>query len=189
MRLEHIRPPSGLPGQVRICDHRDMTPADVESAAAIDFAVAACRDEGLWTVSPLPPRAAIDLEVLMNALAQLPSDVGTIGMVSVDEDFFVLVRVANGETRLLLSDVGAATESPLALAVLERLALPAPDDDDDQIQPAGDLALLSDLGLSAMDLGSMCDDEGLYPDEILADVADRVGFGHDFDKLLDTVLA
>ena len=48
--------------------------------------------------------------------------------------------------RLLLSDVGAATESPLALAVLERLALPAPDDDDDQIQPAGDLALLSDLG-------------------------------------------
>ena len=35
----------------------------------------------------------------------------------------------------------------------------------------------------------MCDDEELYPDEILADVADRVGFGRDFDELLDAVLA
>lgn len=166
-----------------------MAPADVESAAAIDFAVAACRDEGTWTVSPLPPRAATDLDVLTHALVQLPSDVGTIGMVSVDEDFFVLVRVAPGQTRFLLSDVGAATESPLALAVLEHLALPAPDDDDDQIQPAGDLALLSDLGLSAMELGSMCDDQDLYPDEVLSDVADRVGFGRDFDALLDSVLA
>ena len=76
----------------------------------------------------------------MHALGQLPSDVGTIGMVSVDEDFFVLARVSGGHVRLLLSDVGAATESPLALAVLDHLELPAPDDDDDQIQPAGDLA-------------------------------------------------
>jgi len=166
-----------------------MSPSDVESAAAIDFAVAAYRDDGGWTVSPLPPAAATDLDVLMSALAKLPSDVGTIGMVSVDEDFFVLARVSGGHSRLMLSDVGAATESPLALAVLERLALPAPDDDDDQIQPAGDLALLSDLGLTAMELGSLCDDEELYPDEILADVADRVGFGRDFEELLDSVLA
>ena len=45
---------------------------------------------------------------------QLPSDVGTIGMVSVDEDFFVIARVSGAHVRLLLSDVGAATESPLA---------------------------------------------------------------------------
>jgi putative tRNA adenosine deaminase-associated protein len=167
-----------------------MSPEDVESAAAIDFAVAACRDEGRWTVSPLPPRAATDLDLLVQALGQLPSDVGTIGMVSVDEDFFLLARVvAGGDVRLMLSDVGAATESPLALSVLERLMLPAPDDDDDQIQPAGDLSILSDLGLSAMELGSMCDDEDLYPDEILTDVADRVGFGPDFEDLLDSVLA
>jgi len=166
-----------------------MSPEDVESAAAIDFAVAAYCDEGQWTVSPLPSGAAIDLEALVGALGRLPSDVGTIGMVSVDEDFFLLARVAGGQVRLMLSDVGAATESPLALAVLERLMLPAPDDDDDQIQPAGDLAILSDLGLSAMELGSLCDDEDLYPDEILTDVAERVGFGRDFEELLDAVLA
>ncbi len=69
-------------------------------------------------MSPLPPRAATELDVLVHALGQLPSDVGTIGMVSVDEDFFVLARVVRrSHVRLLLSDVGAATESPLALAV------------------------------------------------------------------------
>ena len=110
---------------------------EAESAAAIDFAVAACSEDGDWTVSTLPPRAATELSVLVHALGQLPSDVGTIGMVSVDEDFFVLARVSGSHVRLLLSDVGAATESPLAMAVVERLELPMPDiDDDDRVQPA-----------------------------------------------------
>lgn len=166
-----------------------MNTMDAEATAAIDFAVAANRDEGEWTVSALPPRAATELDVLIRALGQLPSDVGTIGMVSVDEDFFLLARVAGTHVRLLLSDVGAATESPLARAVVERLELPPPDDDDDQVQPAGDLGILADLGLSAMELGAMCDDNELYPDELLADIAARIGFGTGFDELLDTVLA
>jgi putative tRNA adenosine deaminase-associated protein len=162
---------------------------DAESTAAIDFAVAAYREDGDWTVSTLPPRAATELDVLVHALAQLPSDVGTIGMVSVDEDFFVIARVAAGDVRLLLSDVGAATESPLAMAVVDRLDLPMPDDDDDQIQPAGDLGILADLGLAAMELGAMCDDLDLYPDELLGDIASRLGFGRQFDEMLDTATA
>ncbi len=166
-----------------------MSTMDAESTAAIDFAVAANRDDGEWTVSALPPRAATELDVLLRALGQLPSDVGTIGMVSVDEDFFLLARVSGVHVRLLLSDVGAATESPLARAVVERLELPPPDDDDDQMQPAGDLGILADLGLSAMDLGAMCDDNELYPDELLGDIAARLGFGEAFDEVLDAVLA
>ena len=162
---------------------------DAESTAAIDFAVAAYREEGEWQVSTLPPRAATELDVLVRALGQMPSDVGTLGMVSVDEDFFLIARVSGGSVRLLLSDVGAATESPLARAVIERLELPPPDDDDDQIQPAGDLAIVEDLGLSAMELGAMCDDVELYPDELLGDIAQRIGFGHEFDDTLDSALA
>jgi putative tRNA adenosine deaminase-associated protein len=164
-----------------------MCAMDAESAAAIDFAVAAYREDGDWTVSTLPPRAATELDVLVQALAQLPSEVGTVGMVSVDEDFFLLARVSGSHVRLLISDVGAATESPLAMAVVDRLALPLPDDDDDQIQPAGDLSLLADLGVSAMELGAMCDDLELYPEELLGDIAGRLGFGREFDDLLDTV--
>lgn len=150
----------------------------------IDFALAATREDGAWQVSELPPSVAADLDGLIRALAQLPSDAGTLGMVSVDEDFFVLIRVSGGDVRMLLSDVGAATEDPLARAVVDHLALPAPDDDDDQIQPAGDLGLLADLGLSAMELGAMCDDIDLYPDELLGDIARRIGFGGEYDTLI-----
>ncbi len=164
-----------------------MSVTDAESSAAIDFALAASKEAGVWTVAALPPRAATELDVLIRALSQLPSEVGTLGMVSVDEDYFLLARVAAGKVRLLLSDVGAATESPLARAVLQRLKLPPPDDDDDQVQPAGDLGIVSDLGLAAMELGALCDDTDLFPDELLADIADRLGFGKQFDELLDTV--
>jgi putative tRNA adenosine deaminase-associated protein len=164
-----------------------MTTMDAESPTAIDFAVAAYREDGDWQLSPLPPRAATSLEVLVHALRQLPSEVGTLGMVSVDEDYFLLARVAAGQVRLLLSDVGAATESPLARSVLAELELPPPDDDDDQVQPAGDLGIVSDLGMPAMDMGAMCDEVDLYPDEQLSDIASRLGFGEQFDEMLDAV--
>ncbi|MDX6296882.1 MAG: hypothetical protein QOI51_739 [Nocardioidaceae bacterium] len=179
----------GLASIVVICHHRGMSSMDPEAAAAIDFAFAAYREDGVWQVTALPPRAATELTVLLHALGQLPSDAGTLGMVSVDEDFFVLIRVSGNQVRLLLSDVGAATESPLALAVVDHLELPHPDDDDDQIQPAGDLALVADLGLPAMELGALCDDLDLYPDEVLSDIARRLGFGREFNEALDLVNA
>ena len=177
----------GLASNVPICHHQGMSATDAESAEAIDFAFAAAREDGAWQVSPLPPRAATELTVLLHALGQLPSDSGTLGMVSVDEDFFLLIRVSGAHVRLLLSDVGAATESPLARAVVDYLQLPHPDDDDDQIQPAGDLSLVADLGLPAMELGALCDDLDLYPDEVLSDIARRIGFGREFDEALDLV--
>ena len=33
----------------------------------------------------------------------------------------------------------------------------------------------------------MCDDLDLYPDELLGDIANRLGFGREFDELLDAV--
>lgn len=164
-----------------------MATAD-DGSDGVDFAVAAWRDDGTWTLSALPPRAATELDALLSALGRLPSEVGTLGMVSVDEEYFLLARVSGTRVRLMLSDVGAATESPLAAAVLERLQLPSPEEDD-QVQPAGDLSILSDLGVSARDLAEMCDDEDLYPDELLGDIAGRLGFGRDFDEMLDTVYA
>ncbi|MBA2560271.1 MAG: tRNA adenosine deaminase-associated protein [Propionibacteriales bacterium] len=162
---------------------------DAESAAAIDFAAAAYREDGVWTVSTLPATAATELDGLVHTLARLPSEVGTLGLVSVDDDFFVVARVSGRHVRLLLSDVGAATESPLARAVVERLDLPLPDDDDDQVQPAGDLGIVADLGLTASQLGALCDAGDLYPDELLGDIATRLGFGQQFDDMLDTALA
>jgi putative tRNA adenosine deaminase-associated protein len=67
--------------------------------SGVDFAVVAYREEGEWQVAPLPPRAGTDLEVLVHALRQWPGDAGALGMVSVDEDFFVLARVQGDSVR------------------------------------------------------------------------------------------
>ncbi|MGH8837878.1 MAG: tRNA adenosine deaminase-associated protein, partial [Jiangellaceae bacterium] len=88
-----------------------MTDGSAESG--VDFALAAYREDGAWQVEQLPPQVAGDLEALLTVVRQRPGDGGALGLVSVDEDFFVAVRVAGGDTRLLLSDVTAAVDSPL----------------------------------------------------------------------------
>jgi putative tRNA adenosine deaminase-associated protein len=155
------------------------------SENVVDFAVSAYREDDLWQVIALPPRAASDLDTLLHALRQTPGDAGALGMVSVDEDFFVLARVQGDTVRLLLSDITAATEWPLARAVVDYLELPMPDEDDD-VQPAGDMTILADLGLSAMDLAVLCDEDDLYPDEMLEDIASHVGFAHEYATAVDT---
>ena len=95
----------------------------------------------------------------------------------------MLVRVAGDRTRVLLSDVTAATEWPIARSVVEQLDIPMPDDEDEQL-PAGDLAIVADLGVPAMDMGAMLDDFDLYPDEILGDIAHKLGFGAEYDDAL-----
>ena len=82
---------------------------------------------------------------------------------------------------MLLSDVTAADEWELARSAVDDLGLPEPEDEDDQA-PAGDLDILGDLGMAAMDMGVLLDDFDLYPDEMLSDVARRLGFGALFDE-------
>lgn len=154
--------------------------------SAVDFAVVAYRDDGEWQIESLPARAGTDIDALVDMVRPLPSDVGSIAFVSVDEDFFVIARVQGRDVRVLLSDITAATEWPLASGVVDLLDLPEPDDEEER-QPAGDLGVLADLGVTAMDLGVVCDDPEVYPDEALSDIARRLGFGAQFDDVVDSV--
>ncbi|GAB3791022.1 tRNA adenosine deaminase-associated protein [Nocardioides ungokensis] len=146
----------------------------------VDFALAAYREEGVWQVQELAHDVLVDLDTLAHALRRFPGDGGAVGMVAVDEDFFIVVRVAGASTRVLLSDITAADEWELARSVVDFLALPDVEEEDDQV-PAGDLDLLGDLGMHAMDLAVLIDDFELYPDEMLSEVARRLGFGQLFD--------
>jgi putative tRNA adenosine deaminase-associated protein len=154
----------------------------VEHDDGIDFALAAFREGDQWRVQDLAHDHLGDIATIAHALSRFPGDGGAVAMVAVDEDFFVIVRVAGATTRVLLSDVTAAEDWELASSAVEFLGLPELEvvDEDDQV-PAGDLDLLGDLGLSAMELGLLLDDVDLYPDEILSDVARRLGFGEQFD--------
>ena len=158
------------------------TEADAQVA---DFVAAVYRDEIEWHVEVLEQSMADDLEDLIEALQRRAAAAGTaLGMVSVSDDFFVLARVADGDVRLLLSDVTAGSEWPIARAVLDELEIPVPDDDDEHVEPAGDLGIVSDFGLDTMELAALCDDIDLYPDEMLGSIASRLGFGDQFQRAL-----
>ncbi len=151
-------------------------------AEGVDFALVAYREEGVWQVDEIPHDRLGDVEELATELRRYPGDHGALGLISIDEDFFLIVRVAGPDVRLLLSDVTAATEWPIARSVVEELELPMPDDDDDDPVPAGDLGIVSDLGMGAMDMGALLDDFDAYPDEILSDIASKIGFGRLYDE-------
>jgi putative tRNA adenosine deaminase-associated protein len=156
--------------------------AVVEYDDGIDFALAAYRQGGHWSVQDLAHDHLGDISAISHALSRLPGDGGAVAMVAVDEDFFVIVRVSGVTTRVLLSDVTAAEDWELASSAVEFLGLPELElEDEDEQVPAGDLDLLGDLGMHAMDMGVLLDDVDLYPEEILSDVARRLGFGELFD--------
>lgn len=149
----------------------------------VDFVVIVYREEGQWQAESLPRHLGHDLSTVVDVLRQRPGDSGALGFISVDEDFFVAVRVVAAEVRLLLSDVTAATDWPMARDVIERLGLPLPDEDD-RVQPAGDLTMFADLGVDPMALAAICDDLDYYPDEMVTQIATRAGFGPQLDDAL-----
>ena len=147
----------------------------------VDFVVAAYRDEGAWTVVELAPRLGEDFDGFTTALSRFPSDVGVLGLASVNDDFFVVVRRSGDHLRVLLSDSTAARDWSLAADVSDQIhALAA----EDEPRPVGDLEIVADLGLSSVELSLLCEDDDLYPDEALADLADRLGFGDQFEAIV-----
>jgi putative tRNA adenosine deaminase-associated protein len=154
------------------------------NAEGVDFALVAYREEGVWQVEEIPHDRLGNIDELATELRRYPGDFGSLGLVSIDEDFFLLVRVAGADVRMLLSDVTAASEWPIARSVVDELELPMPDDDDQDPVPAGDLGIVSDLGMGAMDMGALLDDFDAYPDEMLGDIATKIGFGRQYDELV-----
>ena len=157
----------------------DMTDAEV---SAVDFAVVAYRDEGDWSVAELPPQTLDSVETIAKELRRYPGENGALALISVAADFVLMVRAQGSLVRVVLSDATAATDWSLARSAIDHIGIHV-DDDDDQ-EPAGDLAIFADMGMTAQDLGALLDDYDLYPEEILSEVADGVGFGTKFDELV-----
>ena len=70
----------------------------------------------------LPVAVTGDLAGFIRVLRQQPSIAGTIGLAGIDDYFFVAVRVVGSHVSLLLSDIGAALDYPLAEQVLDQAA-------------------------------------------------------------------
>ena len=153
-----------------------------------DFCIALTREDEVWEAEALPVAVIESLDSVIGALKQLPSIGGVIGLVAIGDDFFVIVRVTRSHVSLFVSDLTASVDWPLAAEVLEYLDIEVPYDEDlDQVLPAGDLSILADLGVDEMELCALSGDLDLFPDEVLASLARRVGFGSVFDRALDAI--
>ena len=152
-------------------------------------AIIVYREDGSWRGDVLPDRIADDLDALIKVLRQQPADNGAIGLVNVADEFFVALRVRGDEVRMMLSDASAAVAWDLARQVTDRLGLDTPEDEaDEDIWPAGDVAIFADLGLDEMELGVLLDDIDAYADEMLLSVADRLGFADVYDRALEAAI-
>jgi putative tRNA adenosine deaminase-associated protein len=154
--------------------------------AAPGFAVAAFRDGPQWRVEPLPPTVLADLGVLLAALRSQPPEGGPFVIASVEDEFFVIARQEGRRVALLLSDLTAAVEFPLAEQAIARLGEDPPADDElDEVWPVGDLELFSDLDLSEDEMEDILDDLDALPDEMLDVIVDRLGIGEQFALATD----
>ena len=163
---------------------------DLEDAAEdeIDFVLAAYREDGQLYVQALAKDLANDFDELIIQLRRLPGDAGALGFVSLVEEVFVIVRVRGQHVQVLLSDADAAADWPIARDVADYLGEEIPDeDDDDDGEPMGDLAMLADLGLSEFDLTAIIDNLDLSSDQMLIEVADKLKLNPQFRKVAESV--
>jgi len=151
------------------------------------FAIAAFRDAGRWRAEPLPPAVLDDLRALVAALRGQPPEGGPFVVANVDDEFFLIARQDGPRISLLLSDLTAAVEYPLAEQVLDRLGEEPPEDEElDEVWPIGDLDLFTDLGLPEDEMEQVLDDLDAYPDEMLETIIDRIGLTESYAQATES---
>jgi putative tRNA adenosine deaminase-associated protein len=152
----------------------------------VDFALVAFCEDGHWQVGSLPHAAAEDITALVAAVRQQSSLGPAIGMCSYGDDFFLVLRPEGNDVRLLMSDVTAVGEWPIARDALDLVGASEPEEGDlEHVAPAGDLEIFADFGMGSMEVNAVCSDLELYPDEMLGQIAARIGFGPQFDRVVD----
>ena len=150
------------------------------------FAVAAIREEGRWRCVRLESEALTNLDTAITELRELRSPGAVLGLLAVDDCFFVLLRPIPGGVSLMLSDAVAALDYDIAADVLDllRVDLPPEDAAEDDPWPEGDMRIFADFGLPADELEVLAGELELYPDEQLSAIARRCGFADALAELI-----
>lgn len=160
---------------------------DLEDASEddIDLVIALYREDGKPTAVPLDFDLANDLEELIRQLTRLPGDSGADGWVSINGEFFVICRARGRTVEVLLSDITAANDWPIARDVVDFLGAELPDEDDEQT-PLGDLEMYAASGLRAFEMEAIATDYDEDSDELLRRVAERLKVADEFDRAVES---
>lgn len=149
----------------------------------IDLVVALYREDGQPVALPLDVELANDLDALIVQLRRVPGDAGAVGVVSIDDEVFVIVRVRGKRVQVFCSDACAAEDWPIARDVIDYLDIDLADDSEDSY-PVGDSDVLADVGMSAYELEAMAEDFDEDTTTLLERIATKISFGPEFAKAL-----
>ena len=163
-------------------DDEDDYPEDA-TEDDIDLVIAMYREDGQPVALALDLDLANDLDAMITQLRRVPGDAGAVGMVSIAEEVFVLVRVRGKRVQVFCSDVAAAEDWPIARDVVDFLDAELPDDGEDGY-PVGDSDILADVGLPDFELEAMAEDYDEDTSTLLERIATKMSFGPEFAKAM-----
>ena len=150
---------------------------------SVDFGCIAWHEDGRWDASAL--NSTRDIGLIIDALKSQQTNGGAIALIAIEDEFVIIGRVLGDQMQMMISDVTYALDYEVAAELVEILDLEFPEDEDES-QPGGDIDLLSDLGVGQMELLTILDDTELYPDEQLEAIANRLGFGEQFNQVIES---
>jgi hypothetical protein len=131
---------------------------------SVDFGIIAWHEDGRWDATRLI--STRDIGAIIDSLKAQQTNGGAIALIAIEDEFVIIARALGDQIQMMISDVTYAL--------------------DDEAQPGGDLDLLNDLGVSQMELLTILDDSELYPDEQLEAIASRLGFGEQFNQVIES---
>lgn len=164
-------------------------------------ATAVVRGESGWSAAELDLSGAADVEEVADRLRDVDPDAEvSLLLVESDDAYLVVLRLDQGEDlRIFGSDAAFAEESRLGALLLgeaetsaseiedalaaaegEQPTQPGPEPEAD---PVGEADLLADLGVSAHRLLTICAKDGMLPADIIAELAELIGFSDQIEEL------
>jgi len=150
---------------------------------SVDFGCIAWHEDGRWDATGL--NTTRDIGLIIDALKSQQTNGGALALIAIEDEFVIIARALGDQMQMMISDVTYALDYDVAAELVEILDLEFPQDEDES-QPGGDIDLLSDLGLGEMELLAILDDTELYPDEQLEAIANRLGFGEQFNQVIES---
>ena len=150
---------------------------------SVDFGCIAWHEDGRWSVNTLA--STRDIGSIIDSIKAQQTNGGAIALIAIEDEFVIIARMLGDQMQMMISDVTYALDYEVAAELIEVLDLEFPEEEDES-QPGGDLDLLNDLGVSQMELLTILDDPELYPDEQLEALANRLGFGDQFNQVIES---
>ncbi|MBB4959369.1 tRNA adenosine deaminase-associated protein [Micromonospora polyrhachis] len=175
------------------------------------FAGAAVRGAAGWTAAEIDLGGVADLDEVADRLRDVDLDAEvSLLFVEADDVYLTILRLDEGENlRVFSCDSAFAEESRLGALLVGDLQAPVLDadeaaDSDDQegssgsgnttdedeepaadpdADPIGDADLLTDFGISAQRLLTLCAHDGMMPADVTAEVCQIIGCGDEVEEL------